>query len=139
MKKWQGIVTTVISFATVILFAIFNGLFIMWDRAVGKVRKGLSKKWHAVGMTIKVLVGISMLIVLYPQWWYMLPAGMIYFVLSWSAYNSIINSYLGEKWYYIGGTSVIDVWGRKHPVLFWGSQGLIILLAIGIIIYMIIK
>ena len=135
MKKWKSITTTVISFVTVILFAVFNGLFILWSRATGEARKGLSKKWHAVGMTIKVLVGISMLIVLFPHWWYMLASGMIYLVLAWTLYNTIINVYLGQKWYYIGGTSEIDKWGRKHPVWFWGLQITIIILAIGLIIY----
>ena len=128
---WQEITISILAFLSVISFAVFNGLFILWDRATGEERKALSKQWHGVGLILKTMIGITMLVALFPNWILMASTGLIYLLLAWSIYNGVINKYLGQSFWYIGNTAWFDKWGRKHPILFWGLQLVILLLAIG--------
>jgi hypothetical protein len=91
--------TTVLIISALVLIAIWNGKVIMWHLT------GLdkySKVWHSIGLIIRLVLCA----VLY------LSGGVIWAVvgcvIASIGYNIIINMIMGQKWYYVGKTSVID-------------------------------
>jgi len=95
------IVATIMLFGTV-LMAIYNGQFIMWERA-GRLSKELwAKRWHRTGFFIRGAMWFVVLLVAPPAW------ALLGLLLAWPVYNGIINLYLKVPFFYVGKTAWID-------------------------------
>jgi len=134
MKQWQNISIVVLVFSVLILFAVFNGQVINWKHGIGSI-----SAWHVTGFWLKLLLGVIPLVLLWKKWLYMASFGLAYFVIQWTVYNGIINWIMGISFWHIGNTSVIDKFFHDKPILFWGLQLVILILAIGMSVYAIIK
>ena len=96
------ILTTLL--AIILITAAWNGHVIRWEQTGIKLH---SRTWHGLGLSIRGLLCVLGYI---EAGWVM--AALLAFV-SWIPYNIIINLIIGQKWYYIGKTSVIDKFIRR--------------------------
>lgn len=80
----------------IILFAIYNGLIIRWQQG-----KDSATLWHVVSFALRfsiVLMASS------------IGEVLLYSVLAWGGYNTIINLVMGLKWNYFGKYDFIKGW-----------------------------
>lgn len=107
----------------IILFAVWNGLVIIWGLVPDKNKvKKISDYWHATGLLARALLCFAIL----------LDTGLFNFwisiLLSWHLYDIIINLIRGLPWHHTG-TNFFDrapfTWLGKGVVL---AAGLIFLL-----------
>lgn len=97
-------ITAILIFITILLFAAWNGYVIQW-KLTGKAI--WSRRWHAVAFIVKMpLVAV---VWINSTWWMAIIAGF----LSWVIYNIIIALIMGKKWYYIGNSAWFDIQVRK--------------------------
>jgi hypothetical protein len=108
LKRGKGLslvnqIITALLIAILLLTALWNGLVIRWY--LTREAK-YSRWWHAVGLAIRALLVVAVYLV--AGWIWSLVALFVAGVL----YNIIINLVMGQKWWYVGETSVIDRWVR---------------------------
>lgn len=108
---------------SLILFAVWNGLVIVWGLVPDKNKvKDINDWWHATGFLVRVLVSLAIL----------LNSGLLYFWLSvivgWHLYDLIINLIRCLPWYHTG-TNFFDrspwCWIFKALILLSGLLFLI--------------
>jgi hypothetical protein len=87
-----------------ILIAVWNGLVIRWY--ITREAKW-SRWWHAVGLSIRALLVVAVYLAAGWKW------SLVALFVAGVPYNIIINLVMGQKWWYVGETSVVDRWVRR--------------------------
>jgi len=103
-----------------ICFAVWNGMAINWKHG----RK--PDKFHETGLVVRIVVCIALIMAVWGNVLFMLFWVLVLTTFGFTIYNIIINLMMGQKAFYIGNTSVMDKWFRKHQFIYWGVQVLII-------------
>lgn len=85
-----------------LLMGIYNGQFIMWERAPFNQKAKCSKAWHRTGFIIRGLIFLVTYLNFGLGW------ALISGVIAWPIYNMTISIYMGQPIFYIGGTAVLD-------------------------------
>ena len=96
--------TIFLIYLLIILFAIWNGHTIRWQKTGIQLH---SKIWHRIGFAIRAI--LCLILFLEYTWWIALIAAAI----SWLPYNMIINYINHWPIFYFGKSSIIDRFFRK--------------------------
>lgn len=104
-----------------IIFAIWNGLVINWKHG------STADIWHAVGFMLRGIWFIETIVINWGNWLLMSFYLSLLLSVGWGGYNIIINIIVGQKWYYLGKSSKIDLFFTKNRSLYWTLQVILLL------------
>ena len=129
MKKIIKYTIGLLVFTTMALFAKFNAQMINWKH--GKVT---SAGWHKTSLWIRVCLCLGAVLIFYGVWYHMILSFVIGLNLAFTGYDIIINLIMGNDWDYIGGTSKMDLFFRRHRTIYWSAKLLLLTVLILIIL-----